>query len=302
MNSDKFYYYTDYNTFKLILMNGTLRFKESTSSNDRLDTIQLYDELFRMSEEKLKDTDLKAEQKFYFDMLKHNGVKSSRVSLVACFTTKADSRMLWDAYTMHRKDRTAERYNGVCIEFDRQFLANAMKNSAGIFDVKECRHITYGFEGIKDYLEQIMDEFSARVERLSKDKDQKQDLIPPIHIPLTHKVLELKKCIVIPMLELIDEFDTSAPFIKHSFWKEECEIRALLSMKRANKNVRKLGKYEDGSYYFDLSINENCITKVILGPEFSDEEIEELGALCGVISFEKLSIEKSIGTNIITNR
>lgn len=252
--------------------------------------------------EKLKDTDLKAEQKFYFDMLKHNGVKSSRVSLVACFTTKADSRMLWDAYTMHRKDRTAERYNGVCIEFDRQFLANAMKNSAGIFDVKECKHITYGFEGIKDYLEQIMDEFSARVERLSKDKDQKQDLIPPIHIPLTHKVLELKKCIVIPMLELIDEFDTSAPFIKHSFWKEECEIRALLSMKRANKNVRKLGKYEDGSYYFDLLINENCITKVILGPEFSDEEIEELGALCGVISFEKLSVKKSIGTNIITNR
>lgn len=44
---------------------------------------------------------MKAEQKFYFDMLKHNGVKSSRVSLVVCFTTKADSRMLWDAYTMH---------------------------------------------------------------------------------------------------------------------------------------------------------------------------------------------------------
>lgn len=94
MNSDKLYYYTDYNTFKLILVNGTLRSKESTSSNDRLDTIQLYDELFKMAEEKLKDTGVKAEQKFYFDMLKHNGVKSSRVSLVACFTTKADSRML----------------------------------------------------------------------------------------------------------------------------------------------------------------------------------------------------------------
>ena len=36
------YYYTDYNTFKLILTNGTLRFKESTASNDRLDIIQLY--------------------------------------------------------------------------------------------------------------------------------------------------------------------------------------------------------------------------------------------------------------------
>jgi hypothetical protein len=35
------YYYTDYNTFKLILKNGTLRFKESTSSNDRLRLINV---------------------------------------------------------------------------------------------------------------------------------------------------------------------------------------------------------------------------------------------------------------------
>lgn len=76
-------------------------------------------ELITMAEDKLRDANLKTEQKFYFDMLKHNGVKSSRVSLVACFTTKADSRILWDAYTMHRKDRAAERYNGVCIEFDK---------------------------------------------------------------------------------------------------------------------------------------------------------------------------------------
>lgn len=40
-----------------------------------------------------------------------------------------------------------------------------MKNSAGIFDVKDCRGITYGFEGIKDYLEQIMDGFSEEVKR-----------------------------------------------------------------------------------------------------------------------------------------
>ena len=296
------YYYTDYNTFKLILTNGTLRFKESTSSNDRLDTIHLYNELITMAEDKLRDANLKAEQKFYFDMLKHNGVKSSRVSLVACFTTKADSRMLWDAYTMHRKDRAAERYNGVCIEFDKQCLIHSMKRFAENFDVKDCRSITYGFEGIKDYLEQIMNAFSEDVKRLAKEKDQKQDIIPPIQIPFINKVLELKKCIVIPLLELIDKFDTSAPFIKHSFWEEECEIRALLSMKRANGNIQKLGQYEDKSYYFDLPINENCIKRVILGPEFMDEEIEELRALNGSISLDRLQIEKSIGTNIITNR
>lgn len=302
MNSNKMYYYTDYNTFNLILRNGTLRFKESTSSNDRLDTVQLYNELSKMAEEKLKEADLRAEQKFYFDMLKCNEVKSSRISLVACFTTKADSRMLWDAYTMNRKDRKAERYNGVCLEFDRQLLVNTMNNSAKIFDIKECKNITYGYEGIRDYLEQIIDDFSTEVERLSKDKDQRQNIIQPISIPVIHKTLVLKKCIVIPIINLIDEVDTQAPFIKHIFWKEECEIRALLSMKRTNKNECKLGKYGDGSYYYDLSINENCITKVILGPEFSDEEIEELRSLGGKIRFEKINIEKSMGTNIITNR
>lgn len=302
MKRDKLYYYTDYNTFKLILLNGTLRFKESTSSNDKLDTIQLYDVLFDMAKQKLQDTDLKAEQKFYFDMLKHNGVRSSRISLVACFTTKADSRMLWDAYTMHRKDRTAERYNGVCIEFSKYFLLKAMEESADIFDVKDCHDIVYGYEGIMDYLEQIIDNFSAEVERLSKDKNQKQDIIPPIKIPLSNIVLELKKCLVIPLLELIDEFDVSAPFIKHSFWSEESEIRALLSMKKANKNVIKLNIYEDGSYYYDLLIDKKCINKVILGPEFSEEDFKELSALNGSISFNELCTEKSIGTNIITNR
>lgn len=64
---------------------------------------------------------MKSEQKFYFDMLKHTGAKSFKVLLVASFKAKADSYMLWDAYTMHRKDRAAERYNGICIEFSGNF-------------------------------------------------------------------------------------------------------------------------------------------------------------------------------------
>lgn len=302
MNDDRLYYYTDYNTFKLILENSTLRFKESTSSNDKLDTIQLYDELFQMAEEKLNEKELETEQKFYFDMLKHNGVNSSRISLVACFTTKADSRMLWDAYTMHRKDRAAIRYNGVCIEFSKSCLRAAMEKSASIFDIKDCRNITYGFEGIRDYLENIMDIFSTEVKNLSNYKDQKQSYIPPIQIPYTNKVLELKKCIVIPLLHLIDKFDTEAPFIKHIFWQEESELRALLSIKKRDRNVKRLGRYEDGSFFFDIVIDEKCITKVILGPEFSDKDIEEVNNINGKLSFENLKIEKSRGTNIITNR
>ncbi len=299
---DKIYYYTDYNTFKLILQNGTLRFKESTSSNDRLDTIQLYENLLDMAKARVDEANLLPEQKFYFDMLKHNGATSSRISLVACFTSKADSRLLWDAYTMHRKDRSAERYNGVCIEINKTQLYNAMKNNAPCFDVKKCDKIIYGFEKINPHLERMLKTFSTEVETLSRDADQTQNIIAPIPIPFTKKELVLKKSIVFPMLHLVENFDTVAPYFKHSFWREECETRALLSMKKGNSNAGNIPTYEDGSRYFDLKISSDCISKVILGPEFLEAECDELNAISGQISFDSLNKVASGGTGIITNR
>ena len=302
METESIYYYTDYNTFKLILENGTLRFKESTSSNDKLDTSQLYENLLKMAEKKLEETSLIAEQKFYFDMLKHNGAKSNRISLVACFTSKADSRLLWDAYTMHRKDRSAERYNGVCIEINKTQIWKAMKKGASFFDVKKCDKIVYGFEKINPHLERMLKVFSEEVETLSKDKDQTQNIIPPIPIPFTKKELVLKKSIVYPMLHLIENFDTVAPYFKHSFWREECETRALLSIKKGNAKVAEILTYDDGSRYFDLPISSDCISKVILGPELSEMELKELKSIDGKIVFSDLVTVPSEGTDIITNR
>lgn len=47
-----------------------------------------------MALKRLDDDKLETEKIFYFDMLKHIGSKSSRISLVACFSSKDDSRML----------------------------------------------------------------------------------------------------------------------------------------------------------------------------------------------------------------
>lgn len=302
IDAEKIYYYTDFNTFKLILQNGTLRFKESTSSNDRLDTVQLYDNLLKMAEQKCAEKETDPAQKFFFDMLRHNGSKSSRVSLVACFTSKADSRLLWDAYTMHRKDRAANRYNGVCIEFDKEHLINAMNSVSGIFDVRRCHGIIYGFDRIDQYLEKIMNIFSMEVDDLSKDENQDQNIIAPIPVPMTRLEIKFKKCIVHPVLHLIDMFDSLAPYFKHSFWREECETRALLSIKVKSEKIQELGEYSDGSKYYDLSISEQCISKVILGPELLDSDVSDLQSVSGVISFCNLRTEPSEGTNVITNR
>ncbi len=302
MDKEKLYYYTDFNTFKLILEYGTLRFKESTSSNDKLDTVQLYNDLLEMAKAKYDENGISPEQKFYFDMLKHNGAKSNRISLVACFTDKADSRLLWDAYTMHRKDRVADRYNGVCIEFDKEQLVAAMEQQMETFDIVRCQKIIYGFDKIHISLDSILNRFSADVETLSKDEDQSQDIIKPIAIPFTKKELVLKKCLVFPLLKLVDDFDAVAPYYKHSFWREECETRALLSIKAGGKKARELYTYTDGSRYFDLPISKDCITKVILGPEFSVEDTETVREIKGQILFDELLSVSSEGTNIITNK
>ena len=298
---EKIYYYTDFNTFKLILQFGTLRFKESTSSNDKLDTKLVYEHMMKIAEIKVNE-EIEPEQKFIFDMLKHTGVESKKHSLVVCFTSKPDSRMLWDAYTMHRKDRESTRYNGVCIEFKKSELISCMKSTKNIFDYIDCKKIIYGYEDMAKDIDNIMNRFSHEVKTLSKDSDQSQNIIPPISLAPLRSEIVLKKCIVIPTIKLIETFDVVAPFYKHEFWSEEDETRALLSIKKLSKKIASLKKHSDDSYCYDLPITKTCISKIILGPEFSNEDINELISINGKIKFDHLYFEHSNGAGVITNR
>ena len=112
----------------------------------------------------------------------------------------------------------------------------------------------------------------------------------------------IKKCIVIPTIRLMLEIDKVTPFFKHSFWCEECETRALLSIKVSDNRVNNLKKYDDGSAYFDLPISCECFNKVILGPELCEDDIKELKAINGKIIYENLETIISEGTGVITNR
>jgi len=302
-NKEEIYYYTDFNTFKLILENGTLRFKESTSSNDKLDTTEFLRLFKDMAASKLSSDELRKEQEWLFNIFNRTEYQGTRVSLVACFTHKLDSRLLWDAYTMNRQGRSSERYNGVCIEFDEDKLRLAMEASNTIFDKSMIHDIVYGYELVTPIINELLTEYSEHVELLAKDDNQEQDIIPPIIVPLlVRRAIEfkLKKCIVIPTLEILDVFDTWAPFFKHEFWSEEDEKRAVLSTSLCNKE--KISKYEDGSCYYDLNISSECIKCIILGPEMSDKDREELRNISGKIQFESLDCIDSIGKGIITNK
>ncbi len=298
------YYYTDYQTFEQILLKGTLRFKESTSSNDLEDTNRLFKRAVQaLGKEPIKEY---SEESVVRDILQ-SGFKEQRVSLVACFTLKQDSRMLWDAYTMHRKDRENKKYNGVCLEIDIDELNMIIENQNS-FDFKMTMPVRYGDKEADKAIEELICSYRKEIEELSKDADQTQDLIEPIRIPMFYKYLEikLKKCIVYPILYFLDRFGKLSPFYKHSFWREEEEVRSVLSFKKVdiekNEKIQKESKNDQEYYYFDLPINKKCISKVILGPEFSEEDKNNLNGDEFIIKLKELNIDLSEGTGVITNR
>ena len=295
------YYYTDFETFKLILANGTLRFKESTKSNDKLDTNILYSELKELFNERYGADSAKSSQiQFLIGFFEKQGYHNHSVPVVACFTEKGDSRLLWDAYTMHRADRKSERYNGVCIQINVEGFANAMQLECEESDLFLIMSILYDKESRRKFLNHKIDEFESSVEELSKDEDQTQNIIPTSRFiyPSGERGIELtlKKCIVIPMMKFLADLQMMSPLFKHEFWREEVETRVLFC-----KQKDSLNKYPYGAHYFDAHITNACIEKVILGPEFSDEDMQIIKAQDNVIDVTSLRFVNSVGTGVITS-
>lgn len=296
------YYYTDFETFKLIMDNGTLRFKESTKSNDKLDTNILYEELKEIFNERYGDDASKnAQIQFLIGFFENKGYQNNSFPVVACFTEKADSRLLWDAYTMNRKDRESKRYNGVCIQINIEQLANAMQKECNENDLFIIKNILYDKDSRKRFLEEKLDEFDKSVEELSKDSDQDQDIIPKQRFiyPSGRRGIEVKlrKCIVFPMMKFLNNLQIMSPLFKHEFWNEEMETRALFCKQESG-----LEKLSDGAHFYDVHIQNEVFEKVILGPEFSNDDMKVLQAQDNVIDISKIQFVHSMGTGVITSR
>ncbi len=298
----KLYYYTSFKTFKLILENGTLRFKESTSSNDLRDTKLLYESFISYAAEIIKNSDKENVQLRFAKSIFEKQKELNRISLVACFTEKKDSRLLWDAYTMNRTDQGAGKYNGVCLEINPNVLSGLMNVKNDIFDWISIEPIKYKKSERDSLFKKSTDLFNKMYLDLKDDPDQSQSIVKPTIIRIGKQIQELsfKKCVVIPMMNMMDIFGKYSPFYKHEFWEEEKETRALLSIPKQSPNVKKI-EYDD-SYYYDLPISKELISRVILGPEFNKKDMDILKEIDGKIRIDDLKTTKSLGTGIIVNR
>lgn len=312
---DLIYHYTGFEKLQCILEYSTLRFKESTKSNDILDTIGFVNILQSMP----KFNSPSAEGAFLNFLLgyyQNETYKPSSVSLVSCFSKTPDSRLLWDAYTMHRPGNqkcpygdekycfeSSTKYNGVCIAFRQDKLQQLLKKTEGIFcDKTHIQAIDYGDQRIRILLNNWLKEAVSEMWELSKDPDQSQNIIPTI--PVTSKIgLDLRKSLVIPMLHFMQKVEAYSPFYKHEFWNEEMEVRASLLITNGRlPNYKDISQYDDGSKYCDISITPDCIDHFILGPEFDDQNLSEIKQhteyKLNICDFE---LKKSLGTGVIRN-
>lgn len=195
------------------------------------------------------------------------------------------------------------KYDGVCIAFRQNKLAELLIATEGIFcDKSHIQSIDYGDAKLKSLLNEWLKEAAAKSYELSKDPDQSQSIIPPLQITRT-TVMDFKKSLVVPTLEFMKRVEAYSPFYKHEFWHEENEVRAsLLISKGSLKKYNNISQYADGSKYCDIQITPDCIDHIILGPEFTEDSLAKI-ELCDdyKLRFSNFRLIKSIGTGVIRN-
>ena len=309
------YHYTSFEKLQCILKYGTLRFKESTSSNDILDTIGFVNILKDMPRFSAPDATA-ALLNFIIEYYQRETYTPSAKFLVACFSKIPDSRLLWDAYTMHRpgnqkcsygEDRycyeAASKYDGVCIAFKRDKLEVFLHTEEGKkYDKSHIQSIAYGDAKIKILLNEWLKEAAQKSIALGKDDDQSQDIIPPIPV-IGDTYMCLKKSLVIPALEFMQKVEAYSPFFKHAFWHEEAEVRASLLISNASLSKYDISEYADGVKYYDLEIPADCIDHIILGPEFDSHSFAEIDTHTEYkLHFRDFQLQTSLGTGVIRNQ
>lgn len=309
------YHYTSFEKLQCILKYGTLRFKESTSSNDVLDTIGFVNILKSMPHFNAPTT-TSSLLNFIIEYYQRESYAPSAKFLVACFSKIPDSRLLWDAYTMHRpgnqkcphgEDKfcyeTTSKYDGVCIAFRKDKLESFLHSMEGKkYDKGHVRQIVYGDAKIKILLNEWLKEAASKSIVLGKDQDQSQDIIPPIPV-IGNTYMYLKKSLVIPTLEFMQKVEAYSPFFKHEFWHEEAEVRASLLISNASLSKYDISEFSDGTKYYDLEIPADCIDHIILGPEFDSTSLAEIDSHTEYkFNFREFTSQASLGTGVIRNQ
>lgn len=108
-------------------------------------------------------------------------------------------------------------------------------------------------------------------------------------------------------IDLIDSIYSQlllfAPLIKHSFWKSENEVRWTFLRMLKDKGLEDIKVNEKGNYYFDIKIDKELISEIIIAPlnirtiEEIKEELKHIG-----YNIDKINIKYSVGKGVLKQR
>ncbi|NMB96107.1 MAG: DUF2971 domain-containing protein [Clostridiaceae bacterium] len=301
------FHYTSFEKFKCILRYGAWRFKLSTQSNDLLDTRYIVDIIKKL---KIQSRHLSEDHhkllEFLMGYFKRDDYERQFLSYVTCFTGKADSRLLWDAYTINRpviNQDDLSGYNGVCIGVNRDKLLSVLRSEKPEYcDAGFLAPVYYSPQQQVVALDFLCKSALETFDRLKDDKDQRQDIIPTIRTTYALQIgdyfgrphcieINHKKSFVNSMSSYIESVEKTAPFLKHQFWEEENEYRAALNLHSSKK---------PNHDYIDINFNEDLIDFIILGPTFADKEVNVIKQIKDAkLDFNKFSIKQSMGSGVI---
>ena len=322
------YHYTSENGFKGIVINNVMRLTLSTQSNDKTDTVYIY-ELIKKNKEKLYLKDKPEHNRIIDEVLNsfnklEERIKSNNVNdefakpFVLCFTDKKDDKSMWKEYNENLgycigiNIEKLKQYSKTT-KFQEQLNKNA--TSYYMYDVlyEEDKQI----QKIKSIIENEYNKF------LKNNNEETCKTIEPLTISYNFKItalgdndekyvyeskprvqtIKLKQKFVDLIDSIYSQLLLVAPLIKHAFWKSENEVRLTFLRMLKDKELEDIKINEKGNYYFDFEIDKSIINEIIIAPlnnksiEQVKEELKQSG-----YDIDKINIQYSTGKDVLRNR
>lgn len=267
------YHYCNFNNFKLIIENKTLRFSDITESNDSAE-LKWCNDLIKKYFEELKADIPKRKNKEAWEYLndlvdsfyQKNFIERSYRVYALCFSNKRDLLSQWRGY--------ADDARGLCIGFNKATLEKLVNRFKIINGLALCSDVTYDRQEQEKTIKEIIKWAQTNINSVLSEVNVNFDEIKTILAICTSKLFE------------------KIVFFKNSFFEEEAEWRVCF-IKLDDKNLNKSKNNIKNGYYLrdnklipylevNFSDENDLIKEVILGPKNNTNNINDFLKMNGI--------------------
>ncbi|POO86639.1 DUF2971 domain-containing protein [Clostridium sp. 3-3] len=323
------YHYTNENGFKGIVLNNLMRLTLSTQSNDKKDTIQIYD-LIKENKEKFYKKDnrqynimidelLNSFNKFE-ERIKDNNFKNKvEKPFVICFTSKKDDKDMWEGYNKNlgycigideeklqlyaktyqfQKEicKNAKKYYIMQVIYDKETQINIIKQT---IEDEYNKFLNNKNEELCKHIQPIT--FSYNFKFILHDDINGEDYVDETK-PMIQTVA-LKQKFIDLVFSIYSSLLLIAPLIKNPYWESENETRLAFIRMLKDDDLENIKIDEKGRYYLNFEIDKSIINEIVIAP-LNDKSIEEVKEelIKAGYDINKVNVKYSSGKDVLRDR